>query len=173
MPDPQPPEMSRTALYAGWLVILALLTFGFANWEKNRENPNRLPEIVRDDAALREVVLKRNAYGHYVANGTINGHRVTFLLDTGATNVAVPGNLADEIGLRKMARGRASTANGISDIFYTRIPTLTIGNIVVEDVPGSINPGMNHDRAVLLGMSVLKNIEFIQQGDTLTLRQSL
>jgi len=39
---------------------------------------------------VREVVLKRNRYGHYVANGSINGSQVEFLLDTGATAVAVP-----------------------------------------------------------------------------------
>jgi aspartyl protease family protein len=95
---------------------------------------------------------------------------VTLLLDTGATYVSVPENLADRLGLRKMARGQASTANSIVDTYLTRIERLSIGGIEVYDVAASINPGMNHDASILLGMSVLKNIEFTQRGDQLTLR---
>jgi aspartyl protease family protein len=41
--------------------------------------------------------------------------------------------------------------------------------MVVRNVPASINPGM-HDMEILLGMSVLKHVEFTQRGDTLILR---
>jgi aspartyl protease family protein len=104
--------------------------------------------------------------------GTINGKQVTFMLDTGATRVSVPEKLAEELSLEKMARGRSSTANGIVEIHLTRIRRLEIGSIKVFDIPASINPGMNHSDQVLLGMSVLKNVDFSQQGDTLTLRQA-
>ena len=51
----------------------------------------------------------------------------------------------------------------------TRIDPLAFGPFVVRNVPASLNPGMG-DMQVLLGMSVLRHLEFSQRGDTLILR---
>ncbi len=61
------------------------------------------------------------------------------------------------------------TANGMVTAWLTRLDSVSIGPIVVRDVTASINPGMG-DMEILLGMSVLKRIEFTQRGDTLILR---
>ena len=119
---------------------------------------------------MREVALKRNRLGHYVTAGTINGEPVVFLLDTGATGVAVPAELANRLRLR---RGRAmvtNTANGPSRSYQTRLNEVGIGDIRLNNVQATIAPGLQM-REVLLGMSFLKYIEFTQRGDTLTLRQ--
>lgn len=176
MPDnhsrEQPPKLNRGMLLVGWLIVLGLLTLVFNQWQEQRLNPNQQPLTQLSASGQKEVVLQRNRYGHYVTSGLINGHDVTLLLDTGATTVAVPENLAGQLGLKKMARGTASTANGLAEIYYTRIDSLSIGDIELRDISASINPGMNHDGTVLLGMSVLKNIEFTQRGDQLTLRNT-
>ncbi len=166
----QAPTMSRSLLIVGWIAVIGLLTLVAGQWEERQLNPNQQPITQLSVEGSPEVVLQRNRYGHYVASGLINGQEVTLLLDTGATYVSVPENLADKLGLRKMARGQASTANGIVDTYLTRIERLSIGGIEVYDVAASINPGMNHDTSILLGMSVLKNIEFTQRGNQLTLR---
>lgn len=158
-------------MYIGWIFALAVLTWIFNIFETNKTNPNQDPLTI-SSANINEVTLTQNAYGHYVTSGTINGRTVTFMLDTGATNVSVPEKLADELDLKKLARGQSSTANGFVDVFLTRINEVRIGNIVVYDVPASINPGMNHSDEILLGMSVLKNVEFAQKGSTLTLKQT-
>lgn len=168
----QPPKLNRSILVIGWLIVLGLLTVVFGQWQEKRLNPNRQPFTQLSASGQKEVVLQRNRHGHYVTSGLINGQDVTLLLDTGATTVAVPENLADRLGLKKMARGTASTANGLAEIYYTRINSLSIGEIELRDISATINPGMNHDSTVLLGMSALKNIEFTQRGEQLTLRDT-
>ena len=165
-----PPLLSRNFLIIGWVVVIGLLTLVTGRWEERQHNPNQQPVIQVSSEGKPEVVLQRNRYGHYVTSGLINGHEVTLLLDTGATYVAVPEKMAEALGLRKMARGQSSTANGVVETYLTRIEYLSIGNLEFYDITASINPGMNHDTSILLGMSVLKNIEFTQRGDELTLR---
>ncbi|PCJ94270.1 MAG: TIGR02281 family clan AA aspartic protease [Porticoccaceae bacterium] len=165
-----PPLLSRNFLIIGWVVVIGLLTLVAGRWEERQINPNQ--QLVSQVSAegKSEVVLQRNRYGHYVTSGLINGQEVTLLLDTGATYVSVPENMAEGLGLRKMARSQSSTANGVVDTYLTRIEYLSIGDLEFYDIAASINPGMNHDTSILLGMSVLKNIEFTQRGDQLTLR---
>ena len=119
---------------------------------------------------IREVVLERNRQGHYVANGEINGIPVTFLLDTGATDVAIPAEIALEANLVSGLAQQASTANGVVTVYSTRINKLTLGNIVLYNIEASITPSMLGG-IILLGMSALQQIEFTQRGATLTLRQ--
>lgn len=116
------------------------------------------------------MVLERNRQGHYVVSGTINHIAVTFLLDTGATDVAIPAAVATAAGLEPGLAGRASTANGLVTVYATRIAELQIGNIILNNIDASITPSMSGN-TILLGMSALREIEFTQRGTTLTLRQ--
>lgn len=150
------------------LLILGLLYLYFENSLQARNNPNRLLQV----APGAELVLKRGGDGHYIFPGTINGQRVIFLLDTGATLVSVPAHLAAELGLEAGARQRSLTANGIVETRATRLAALAFGPFELNDVPASINPGMTSDE-VLLGMSVLKQLEFTQRGDSLILRPTI
>ena len=73
-----------------WVLVLGLLGAFFSGWMDTLDNPNReVRTEIRADG-VREVTLEQNRAGHYVADGTINDHPVTFLLDTGATSVSVP-----------------------------------------------------------------------------------
>lgn len=170
-PEPDPGrKIAKIMMYLAWVSTLGVLTWFFTIYEGNKQNPNQTV-IGTSSENFNEISLKRNAYGHYLASGSINGESVNFLLDTGATNVSVPEKLAEALQLKPLARARSSTANGFIEVFVTRIDELRIGNIAVYDVSASINPGMNHSDSVLLGMSVLKHVEFTQKGDTLILRQ--
>jgi aspartyl protease family protein len=106
--------------------------------------------------------------GHYVASGTLNGEPVVFLIDTGATNVAVPARLAKALKLKRGAAMRSQTANGAVTTYQTRIDEVRLGSIVMHNVRASINPGMDGNE-VLLGMSFLRHLELRQRGRTLTL----
>lgn len=151
-----------------WICGLGLLTFVFSDLLDRQENPNREPGSVRIDDRT-EVRLKQNRAGHYVTNGIINGEEVTFLVDTGATDVAIPAWMQDKLGLTATGSGMAQTANGVVRVARTQIDTLRIGDIVLHDVRANLNPGMNNDQ-ILLGMSVLRQLEFTQRGDWLILR---
>jgi len=147
-----------------FVLIAGLLTLFFADRIERKRNPN--PNL---SSTAAEVVLKRNAYGHYVATGAINGQPVVFLLDTGATRVSIPAGLAGRLGLKRGQAGTAITANGNVTVFSTLLDTVGLGGITMREVRGSINPGMDGEE-ILLGMAFLKHLELIQRGDTLILR---
>ncbi len=157
-------------LIVGWLLVLGALTWFFQGYEEQRYNPNQQPESSTGEG-FREVHLQQNPMNHYVSSGRINNHPVVFMLDTGATDVVIPAAVAEHIGLKKGMRGRAQTANGIVDIYHTRVKHLQIGNIELRDISASINPAMSANEEILLGMSALKELEFVQRGESLILRQ--
>jgi len=156
-------------LIISWVLALAGLTLYFSHREERQYNPNQNPEAAATSKG-KEVRLKRNRYGHYVATGAINGKPVTFMLDTGASHVAIPAKLERALGLSKGVQFPVTTANGTIDVWATKIDSLELGPIRLYDVRASLNPGMNDDE-VLLGMSVLKTLDFSQSGDVLTLKQ--
>ncbi|MCG6871302.1 MAG: TIGR02281 family clan AA aspartic protease [Gammaproteobacteria bacterium] len=170
MPDDLSRPMGRFMLYAMWLVLLGLAALFFQGYLDRWQNPNGQVQSIQDGGAV-EVRLQRNRYGHYVMNGYINDQYVTFMVDTGASTVAVPGELARELKLSPGARVQFRTAAGPADGFTTRIETLRIGEIELHNVRASISPRMRGE--VLLGMSVLRHLDFSQNGDVLTLRQTL
>lgn len=162
-------RLGKGMLYAGWLTALVLLTAYFSHWQKQRENPNSMP-LSASAEGVNEVTLQRNYQHHYVAGGMINGQPVTFLIDTGATEVSIPSHLADKLGLVPGARTYALTANGRVQTRATAIDDLQLGSIRLKRVRANINPGMTQDE-ILLGMSALKNVEFTHRDGTLTLKQ--
>jgi aspartyl protease family protein len=162
-------RMGKSMLIAAWLIALLLLTLFFNQELEQQYNPNTTP-LSKSTVDGAEVQLQRNRHGHYVSAGSINSERVTFLLDTGATNVSIPANLANKLGLQSGTPHRVSTANGQITVYATRLNELSIGDIHLFNVAANINPGMSGDE-ILLGMSALKQLEFTQRGDQLTLRQ--
>lgn len=153
-----------------WIVLLGLCVFFFNDLLGKQHNPNQSLETHYAEGGAREIVLQRNRFGHYVTSGEINGQPVTFMLDTGATGVALPEAMANRLGL---SRGRAiptRTANGMSTSYAVTLGKVSVGEIELRDVSAAISPGFESDEA-LLGMSFLKHIEFSQRGDTLILRQ--
>lgn len=172
MNDTQPPGNQRIGkwmIFAAWLLGFAMLLLYFNDFLEQEKNPNQSVYSRVDDAGNSEVILQRNRYGHYVTNGKINGIPVTFMLDTGATDVAIPENVANKLGLIKGAQKQYRTANGIVTAHATMLDVVAIGPLQVKDVRASINPGLK-GKEVLLGMSVLKHIEFSQRDDTLILK---
>ena len=163
-------RLGKGMFIAGWIIILALLASYFAGLEQKQLNPNQDPESMRN-AQTNQVILKRNRHHHYVADGKINGKKVTFLVDTGATSVALSRQLARKLGLREGASGYANTANGLTETRATVINELKLGSITLYDVPASITYGMQMGDEVLLGMSALKNVEFTHRDGQLTMTQ--
>ena len=95
----------------------------------------------------------------------------SFLVDTGATDVAIPESIANQAGLPKGEARQAATANGIVNVYSTKVASLTLGNISLYDIDASITPSMFND-TILLGMSALSEIDFSQVGASLTLKQT-
>lgn len=161
--------MGQGMMIVAFIIALGLLTMYFGDVQDTQRNPNRAPMSAELGNAV-EVALLRNRQGHYVVSGTINRQPAEFLLDTGATDVVIPEDLAAQLQLRPGAPSQAMTANGVITVYGTSIDLLSIGDIELRDVRASINPSMR-GQSILLGMSALKQIEFVQRGERLTLRQ--
>ena len=153
-----------------WVIFMVLLVFFFNDLLGKRENPNQSVSTQYHQDGVREVVLQRNRAGHYVVSGAINGQPVVFMLDTGATGVAIPDAVANRIGIKRGQPFPTRTANGVSTSYAALLDSVSVGDIYLRDVRAGITPGLTSEQ-VLLGMSFLKHIEFTQRGDTLILRQ--
>ena len=163
---------SRAGTYmvtAAWILFLIFLFYLFDYSIFQRNNPNQNIVTVTD-GYNKEIILQRNVHGHYVANGAINYQQVTFLLDTGATDIAVPESLANKIGLKKGYPITVKTANGNVKAYRTQLESVAIGDIVLYDLNATILSNM-HGEEALLGMSFLKHFEITQRGKTLTIKQ--
>ncbi|NNJ73298.1 MAG: TIGR02281 family clan AA aspartic protease [Enterobacterales bacterium] len=164
--------MGRGMYLIAWLFGIGLLTVLFSGLVERKVerqiNPNQNPQSYMANG-VTEVVLKQNRQGHYVTGGTINGTPVTFLLDTGATDVSVPEHIAKAVGMQQGRGIRVATANGVITAYESWISEVAIDNLIITDVDANINPAVKDD-FILLGMSALKKVEFTQQGDTLTIR---
>jgi aspartyl protease family protein len=112
-------------------------------------------------ASGRSLSIPRDARGHFQAEGRIEGQRIGFMVDTGASVVALNESSAARFGLRP-SRGQynatVTTANGTIKGARTRIAMLDLGGLVVRDVEAMVLP----DEALsenLLGLSFLSKLK--------------
>ncbi len=159
----------KVMIILGWLVLLGLLTAYFSDFLSKQNNPNQDLALTQT-SDFREIRLQRNRYGHYVASGEINRHPVTFMLDTGATHISIPENVARKLGLKQGFPMTVATANGDIEVFATVLDQVSLGGIELQNISAGINPYMQGDE-VLLGMSFLKHLNFSQENDQLLIRQ--
>ena len=165
-------RMGLTMQALAWVVLLGLGVFFFSDVLDKQHNPNQDLQTRYGDEGVREVVLQRNKFGHYVTSGAINGKPVVFMLDTGATGVAIPDAVASNLGIKRGRAFATQTANGLSTSYAANLESVSVGEIELQNVRAGITPGLQTQQ-ILLGMSFLKHIEFTQRGDTLILRQYL
>ncbi|PTT86570.1 TIGR02281 family clan AA aspartic protease [Pelomonas sp. HMWF004] len=115
------------------------------------------------------ITMPAGAGGHFTTAGMINGRLTTFLVDTGATNVAISQVEADRLGLRYQAGRRTvtQTANGAVPAFTMQLASVRIGEVEVLDVEAIVIPGqLSH---VLLGNSFLNRFQMRRENDVMTL----
>ncbi|MBK5397978.1 TIGR02281 family clan AA aspartic protease [Pseudomonas sp. TH39(2020)] len=160
----------RVFMVLAWCAALFLATRFFGQWEVRQQNPNMVVSSEQGEDFI-EVKLASNTQGHFVASGQINGQPVDFMLDTGATDVSIPAEMAERLKLEKGFGVTLSTANGRTQGYRTRIDRLQLGDIVLRDVRALVVPGLD-GKQVLLGMSALNKLEFTQRGGTMLLRQT-
>ncbi len=163
-------SIGKGMIIVSMIMIIGLLTYLFQDEIDQRHNPNQQVSSIQTAHNQIEIILKRNRAGHYVTTGKINDKKVVFLLDTGATYVAIPLKLANQLQLKKGRVIPISTANGRSQGYRTNINKLSMGDIQLYNIKAIITPNLEE---ILLGMSVLKQLEFTQRGDQLTIRQYL
>ncbi len=116
-----------------------------------------------------QIVLTAQSGGHFVTSGTINGRSVRFVVDTGATTIAMSAAEAERIGLDYKAgqRGYASTANGPVASYHMQLSSVQIGDVQVFNVDATILPAPIP--FVLLGNSFLSRFQMRRENDRMTL----
>jgi len=118
-----------------------------------------------------KVVLAADPRGHFFADGAVNGIPVRFVVDTGATVVALPRQDAERLGLdyRHGQRAMTHTANGVVPTYLLKLDTVRIGGIEVHNVDAAVIDGGLEQ--ALLGMSFLNRVQLERDGATMTLIQ--
>jgi aspartyl protease family protein len=155
--------MTRNTFFA--LVVWCLLASLIYYLADSIQNPNKLNRLGQAET----VVLKRGLDGHYRAEALINGEKVSVLVDTGATGVAISQRVADRLNLKSMTAIRTNTANGDSVGYMVRLKSIRLGGVEAEDVSAMIAPGLQGD--VLLGMSFLGRMDVRLYKGEMTIKQ--
>jgi aspartyl protease family protein len=133
------------------------MTPALANTAPRKEAAVEIPA----PSGVRSLSIERDARGHFETEGRIDGQRIAFMVDTGASVIALNESSAARFGLRPSRgdyRATVATANGNVRAAPTRLPMVDIGGIVVRDVDAMVLP----DDALsenLLGLSFLSKLK--------------
>lgn len=120
-------------------------------------------------AERQSVTLAADTRGHFITEGAVNGRAVRFVIDTGATVVALPASDALRLGLdyRKGTVALTRTAGGVVPVYRVRLDSVRLGTIEINAVDGVvIEQGLD---IALLGMSFLSRVEMKNEGQLMTL----
>lgn len=158
----------RAQQAAIWALIFLGAVAVAGLWTDIRRSALPTEAVVRGD--LLEVPVASD--GHFYITGEVNGARVTFFVDTGASEIVLSQDDARRAGLDPEALnyfGTAMTANGQVATAPVRLASLTLGGIAEADVPAVVNGGALDTS--LLGMRWLGRHEVTFTRDRLTIRR--
>ena len=119
--------------------------------------------------ANNTLTLSADAVGQFWTLGQINGKTVRFLVDTGATSVAIPASAAQGMGIdyTRGQRGFAATAGGVVPTYRVSLDAVTIGAITLYRIDATVfENGLD---VALLGLSFLNRMEMKRDGAQMTL----
>jgi aspartyl protease family protein len=131
------------------------------------------PEPVVDNANYRNMTIARGDNGHFNVEGTIDGRRMRFLIDTGASYIALRESDAARLGIHPTRReytAQAATANGMVRVAPVELNRVEVGSLTVRNVMAVVMP----DTALgenLLGMSFLSRVRWEHRNGRLVLEQ--
>lgn len=151
-------ELPRTLKFATvWLLLGAIVFVGF-QWRQREARKTVF------SASGDVIEIRRSDDGHYHWPGTLNGSPVDFLVDTGATGVAIPAELAGKLGLEGEGKVRSSTAGGMVSGTVVRADLVLDGGVRAERLRMVALPRLD---SALLGMDVLGRLHWQQQNGAL------
>ncbi len=161
MPDAPPPRSpastlrrSTLALLAFWLLLAGALWWGFAWWD-GRQRAALQPYQL----ASGELVIPRSRDGHFYVRGEINRQPVNFLIDTGASSVAISTELARAAGLPEGRPVTVATANGTREARLVHGVPVRAGPLAHNDVSVTTGLSLGDGSGALLGQSFLRHFD--------------
>lgn len=129
--------------------------------------PAKRAEPAPQSSGYRTVTVRSDRLGHFQVEGSVDGRRLDFMVDTGASLVALRERDANKLGIFPAPRdyiGRTSTANGVIAVAPVRLSSLEINGIRIYDVGAVVVP----DRSLgvnLLGMSFLSRVRRFEMAN--------
>lgn len=123
-------------------------------------------------ADRQRIAISPDGLGQYRIRGSINGNFVNFLVDTGASVVAMSRSHADAIGLNLTGgeRGRVQTAQGTVGSHFVNLNSVEVGGLTAHNVRAAVIDG-TYPTEILLGMTFLRQVGMEEQDGVLTLVQ--
>ena len=124
--------------------------------------------------SVREVRLRPDNRGHYLARANINGRTIDVLVDTGATSVAMNSTHARQLGLNldDAEISQVSTASGVEEVKVVNLSSLSIGGISRYSVEAVVIDG-DFPQTILLGNSFLSGFDLSVEAGVLVLKQKI
>ncbi|MGB4813160.1 MAG: retropepsin-like aspartic protease [Methylophilaceae bacterium] len=121
-------------------------------------------------AGVSSVTLYANQQGHFISDCTINGASFKYVVDTGATTVAMNSGDAKfaNIDYKRGTPVQMSTANGVVTAYQVILPSLKMGAVTLNQVEASVLEG-GSPPVILMGMSALNRLDMKRQDIALTL----
>jgi aspartyl protease family protein len=119
------------------------------------------------------VIIPRNERGMYTTVGSINGLTVDFLVDTGATTIAMNSAHARRLGIDYRLKGekmQVMTAAGMTHAYLVQLDTVSVGGITLRNVAAGVTDGQ-FPHQVLLGMSFLGRVEIQHEANVMRLQK--
>jgi aspartyl protease family protein len=127
----------------------------------------------KQGSTAREVQVWRNTSGMYTTVGSINGLPVSFLVDTGATQVAMNAAQARRLGIDYRVTGNpaeVTTASGVERAWMVSLDSVKVGELEVRNVLAVVLEGAQ-PQTTLLGMSYLGRMKITNDGQLMTLQK--
>ena len=165
MTDGSGPPASVLKRVTFFLVIGAILFLLFDRFGPYQSGRGYRPRPIETVSAAG-TVLERTFDGHYYVSGAINGREVPFMVDTGASTVAIGEDLARRLDLGPCRPSRYVTAAGTVEGCEARAEPVEVAGLRVPDVVVAVLPGAD---TILLGMSVLRHFRIEHEGGRMTL----
>lgn len=138
-----------------------------------RLDPSAPVSTTFNSVPVTEERIARDRMGMYHSQGSINGSALKFLIDTGATLIALNGSQARRLGIDFKKQGKPipiSTASGNTVGYLVTLDRVKVGGIELHNVEASVLDGSEPAEA-LLGMSFLGRLEMSNEGGVLRLRK--
>lgn len=166
--------MRGTIIIAATLLALGVIAVRFVDQTgRPPATSSAMAAAPAPSSNSRSAAIARAADGHFWADARVDNRRLKFVVDTGASHIALRESDAAQLGIRPTPRDytvKVQTANGMGRAALVQLRTVEIGDIVVRDLPALVHPdealGVN-----LLGMSFLSKVRWTHERGKLVLEQ--
>lgn len=151
-------QMRVVFLFLGLALVLAGVAQRIAGTDHKPAQQTTAKAV--EPARSRNLSIGGDANGHFQVKARVDGYPVEFMVDTGATTVALTTSDAQRLGIRPASRDftvRVNTANGIAHAAQVNLATVEVGDVTVRDVRALVAPDGALSQS-LLGMSFLSKL---------------